>query len=198
MNPTLEILLPGGPFTRTLLVLHGNAGTPEVMRPLYAALTRQGWRVALAGSGQVNEAGGLRWNDLTATDQAVRAWLAELNAEAHPVYFAGFSAGGYVTLRGALQGFFPARGILAVTPSIPAHPDWWPQGWTGAPVPVPVAFVVGETDELTPPQETRLLAERLSRQGVPTLMLSHVGGHEHSGEWPQLRTQALDWLQAQG
>ncbi|WP_158591630.1 hypothetical protein [Deinococcus cavernae] len=52
MNPKLEILLPVGPFTRTLLVLHGNAGTPEVMRPLYAAFTRQGWRVALAGSGR--------------------------------------------------------------------------------------------------------------------------------------------------
>lgn len=58
MSPTLEILNPVGAPLHTLLVLHGNDGTPDDMRPLYADLTAQGWRVALACSGQDNGAGG--------------------------------------------------------------------------------------------------------------------------------------------
>lgn len=188
--PALTILEPDGPARRTLIVLHGNDGSPGVMAPLYSDLTSIGWRVAVPCSGQAGPPGAFVWNDLDASSASLSQWAGQLG----PAYWAGFSAGAYVALRGALQGHWPCLGLLAVVPSLPTHPAWWPQGWTEHPARVPVAFVVGEQDNLTPPAPTRAFAARLAGQGVRTRIWSHAGGHEHPAAWPDVRDEALSWL----
>lgn len=189
-QPTLTFLEPDAPYQHTLVVLHGNAMTPEEMRPFYEDLTEQGWRVALACSGQERN-GQYIWNDFAASDAAIRSWATEVSGKA---YWSGFSAAAYFLLKNALQGQLPAAGLLCVAPSLLRHETLWPTGWTEKPAPVPTAFVLGDGDEYLAQADTDGFIRDVTERGVPTRIWRHSGEHEHPAGWPQVRAEALQWL----
>ncbi|MBB5235179.1 alpha/beta hydrolase [Deinococcus budaensis] len=183
-SPSLTVWAAREAVRGTLMALHGNAQAPDSLRPLYADLTAQGWRVALAGSGQFGGPGALVWDDPAQADAEVAGWAREVGGR--PVW-AGFSAGAGVALRAALGGAVPASGVLAVSPSLPAG-----LLELTAPARVPVALVLGEADPHTP--RARTLAGRLRGAGVPVNEWTHPGGHTHPDGWAALRAGALAWL----
>lgn len=168
-----------------LIALHGNAGTPGTSRALYADLTGAGWRVALAGSGQYGGPEAYVWDDAAQADAEAASWAQELGGR--PLW-TGFSAGAGVVLRNVLTGAVPASGVLAVAPSVPEGPAWWPEN----PARVPVALVLGEADPRT--SRTRALAEQLRAAGVPVREWTHPGGHTYPEGWEAVRDEALAWL----
>ncbi|MBB5378810.1 hypothetical protein HNQ07_004317 [Deinococcus metalli] len=182
---TLEIIEPSRAPGGTLVALHMNTGDPEQTRPLFSSLVDQGWRVALAGSGQYVGPGMAVWNDLAQADGELQEWARAVGG--HPLW-AGLSAGGSTVLRGVLTGGVPAVGVLAIVPSVAARPIWLPD----RPVPVPVALILGEGDGYTP--GGLKLAERLEEVGLQVRVWIHPGGHEVPAHWEELRAEALDWL----
>lgn len=186
-RPTLILLEPGGNARGTLIALHGNAGTPESLRPRYADLAGAGWRVALAGSGQYGGPEAFVWDDAAQADAEAADWARELGGR--PVW-TGFSAGAGVALRNVLTGVVPASGVLVVAPSIPAAPAWWPEN----PARVPVALVLGEADPRTP--HTRTVMEKLRVADVPVREWTHPGGHTYPETWDEVREEGLAWLTA--
>ena len=184
-GPTLTRLPPEGARRGTLVALHGNANTPDTVRPHYADLTAHGWEVALPGSGQYAGPEALVWDDPMQADAEVRAWAEELGGR--PLW-AGFSSGGRVALHNVLSGAVPASGVLAVAPSLPV------EGSSGLerPAAVPVALVLGGSDALTP--RAQALAEALGAAGVPVRVWTHPGSHTHPANWPEVREAALAWL----
>jgi predicted esterase len=163
--------------------------SPETLQPLYADLTKHGWRVALAGSGQYGGPEALVWDSATQADEEARTWSGELGGQ--PVW-AGYSAGAGVALRNVLTTAVPASGVLAVAPSVPSNPSWWSEHLTH----VPVALILGRTDPHTP--NALALAERLRTLGIPLREWTHEGGHTHPDNWKRLRDEALAWLSSGG
>lgn len=97
-----------------------------------------------------------------------------------------------MALRGILTGKLAASGVLAVVPSLPNAPDWWPAMLP----PLPVALVLGEQDSFTP--NALWWAERLHAACVPVRVWTHSGGHEVPDHWPTVRAEALAWLAEAG
>lgn len=182
-RPALTRLEPRGGARGTLVALHGNANTPDTIRPQYADLTAEGWEVALPGSGQYAGPEALVWDDAERAQADVRAWARELDGR--PVW-AGFSSGGRVALNAVLSGLVPACGVLAVAPSLPADLTF------ERPAPVPIALFLGESDGLTP--RAQAFAGTLRVAGVPVRVWTHPGGHTHPHNWPEVRAEALAWL----
>ncbi|MEF2279272.1 hypothetical protein V3W47_13275 [Deinococcus sp. YIM 134068] len=186
-QPSLTLLEPEGTPSGTLIALHGNAGTSEALRSHYADLAGEGWRVALAGSGQYGGPEAFVWDDAAQADAEAGEWTRGLGGR--PIW-AGFSAGAGVALRNVITGAVPASGVLAVAPSLAADLRWWPE----SPAQVPVALVLGEADPHT--ARALVLAERLRAVNAPVREWMHAGGHTHPKDWETVRAGALAWLAA--
>lgn len=184
---TLQVLPAVSPEQGTVVALHMNNNGPAQANSLFSPLRSQGWRVAIAGSGQYAGEGMAIWNDRLQADSELCQWAQELGG--CPIW-AGLSAGGATVLRGVMTGSVAAGGVLAVVPSVAARPDWCPD----QPVKVPVAFVVGEQDQLA--AGALQFAELLRERGVPVRVWTHAGGHDVPQNWPDVRAEAIEWLVA--
>lgn len=162
-----------------------NHNGPAQAAALFAPLTAQGWRVAVAGSGQYAGEGMAVWNDRDQADAELRQWAQDVGGA--PVW-AGLSAGGAAALRNVLTGAVTARGVLAVVPSVGPHPDWCPE----VPAQVPVAVVVGEQDPLA--AGARQFADLLQDRGVPVRVWAHAGGHDVPPHWADVLREATEWI----
>jgi len=186
-SATLQVLPGAAPEQETLVALHMNQSSPTQSHALFSSLTSEHWRVAIAGSGQYAGEGMAVWNDRTQADTELGQWAKQLGG--CPVW-AGLSVGGSTVLRGVLTGAVAAKGVLAVVPSVPAHPEWCPD----EPVKIPTAFVVGERDQLA--SGTLQFAELLKARGVPVRVWVHPGGHDVPEDWQSIRAEALQWINA--
>lgn len=180
-----QLRVSGEPARPALIALHENLSSADVTAHLFSDLVDRGERVALAQSGQLGGPGAYVWTDPEQASQEVRAWAAEVGDDA---LWIGFSAGAQVAARVVLTGQVRARGLLLVIPSQSAEPAWW-----SIVLPtLPVAFVLGEGDPLTP--AARAFAARLQVGGLPVRVWTFAGGHATPPDWRELRDEALDWL----
>ncbi|UQN09641.1 hypothetical protein [Deinococcus sp. QL22] len=186
-SATLQVLPSVGSEKGTVIALHMNSNSPAQTHPLFSSLITEGWRVAIAGSGQYVGEGMAVWNDRAQAETELQQWAEQLGGA--PLW-AGLSAGGSTVLRGALNGSIAASGVLAVVPSVAAHPEWYPD----EPIGVPVALVVGKQDPLA--LGTLQFAELLKERGVPVRVWRHAGGHDVPENWQGIRAEALEWIQA--
>ncbi|HAP43543.1 MAG: hypothetical protein A2087_10215 [Spirochaetes bacterium GWD1_61_31] len=110
-----------------LIALHGNAGSAALEAAHWTGLTAQACLVGLPESGQ----GGLmkdvwNWDDEAATFATIRTFHERLALPiGTPLLLGGFSLGGQMALRAALNCLLPCRGFLLFAPYIDANLTEW-------------------------------------------------------------------------
>lgn len=110
-----------------LLVLHGRVGNARLEAEYWQGLTNQGWLVALAQSSQVLAANAFGWDDPSRARQDILD-LMELLLDKQPIdlsriVLGGFSQGAGMAILLSLESSLPARGFIAVSPSIRGYED---------------------------------------------------------------------------
>jgi dienelactone hydrolase len=188
------------PSPPLLVALHGRWGNAPDSTVHWCAATGQGFLVALPQSSQLVGPDSFQWDDSdqTATDLDW-AWgriRAEHAIDRARVVLGGFSQGAFRAVEHALSGApIPARGVIAVVPSI-ADPTALVEGAeTAADRGVRVWLLTGERD----PRRggTEALHAGLRARGV-TCDLVVVGGlgHAFPSDFPSRLPSALQFLRA--
>lgn len=122
LYPSLE---PGG--QRLLLILHGDNSCAAHTLESWACANEAGWSVVALQSGELGAfAGAYRWNSYQAATLAVEEVLFSLQVDptrSAEVILGGFSRGGEVALRLALDGVGPVNRAVAVCPAPMEEPE---------------------------------------------------------------------------
>lgn len=116
-RPRREVWEPHGSLQGLLVALHGAGGSILTEGHYWRSAVDLGWRVAALQSSQVMGPGRYHWQDADKATEELQQHLAAIG-EALLTVLAGFSMGAGVAIRAVLSGTVPARGFLAVAPSI--------------------------------------------------------------------------------
>jgi predicted esterase len=183
-RPELLAFEPEGPPRGLLVALHGAAWRPEEFAQYWRPATNAGMVVGVPGSSQMTSSEGAGWSDEKLAAQEVAAHVERLQAD-HGIrpdrtILGGFSQGGRVALRTALEGEpFAAAGFILVGPGVRTEhvQEWSGLAATATARGLRGAFILGEHDIVRAPVEA--LHAELSARGL-VCRLEIVPGLGHS------------------
>jgi predicted esterase len=158
-----RLALPEAPPRGLLVALHGAEEDADDAMAAWQAATTQGVAVLAVRSSQRTSPAYRSWPDATRAAAEVAGALAALpdDLRSLPTVAAGFSAGGRVALRWALQADpHPVAGVVAVAPAVSAG-DLGEPDRTGRLR--PALLVVGSEDDLA--DDVAAVAAALAPQG---------------------------------
>ena len=191
--------VPGANPGPTILVLHGTGGNENDLMPVAKALAPRA--SILSPRGKVLERGMNRYfrrlaegvfdlEDLQFRTHELADWIGEAAGrygfDAANVWAAGLSNG--ANIAGAIAMLRPGvlKGALLFHPMVPLEP---------VPAPdlagLPVFIGAGQVDPLSPPTETKRLADLLRGYGADVTVYWTPGGHALTSSEVQA---ARDWL----
>ena len=198
-KPELRLLLPSAPTPAPLLVaFHGNQHHAADTAPLWEPLTTLGWCVAVPQSSQMSSTNAFVWNDLEVATAETRRHAETLAA--HPridfkrAVVAGFSMGARVALWSALQGIFPARGLILLGPWLPELPAWSELLPRLAQSSTRTYLIIGDADRSCLPH-AQALATALRERSLPVELELHPGlRHRYPPDFAASLQRALDFF----
>ena len=122
-RPELVVLEPAGDWPRPyplLVVFHGYAGSAKDTLIEWQGLADQGWLVAAIQSSQPVGFNAYAWSDtgraLADAGQSYQRLVENYPVDPQRMVAGGFSQGGGLAIRMALQETFPMNGFIAVAP----------------------------------------------------------------------------------
>lgn len=122
-RPEMLLYLPDLPAQSPyplMLAFHGRNGNARETIEYWKALSAKGWLVAAPQSSQIQGLNAYCWDDLVLARREIQDLVINLETQ-HPidsqrVILGGFSQGGGMAVRLALESTFSARGFIAVSP----------------------------------------------------------------------------------
>lgn len=158
-----------------LLALHGRDGNARETIEYWKTLSAQGWLVAAPQSSQLLGFNSYCWDDRAKAEYEIGELVKELQTQ-HPidlqhVILGGFSQGGGMAARLALNGVLQARGFIAVSPFLQGIEEIAHAGGNHSPARLRGYLVTGSLDSS---QDMFAEIERLLQdRGVPYLRENH-------------------------
>lgn len=185
------------------IALHGNGDNARSALACWRPIVAQGWVLAALQSSQIGYSDAYGWFD---EERSVREIAEQYTAlreqraiDSGQIILAGFSMGGAVALRLALQQTISARGFILLGPGGP--PIDTPEAW----IPLIQAaaarglrgyILLGEEDENIPKDAIRTLAALLNTHGVPCQVETIPDlGHGYPPDSGPCLSRALAFLQ---
>lgn len=191
-RPHREIWEPEGSQQGLLIALHGAGGSILTEGDYWRQAAALGWRVAALQSSQVLAPGRYHWQDADKAAAELREHAAAVGAAPLTV-LAGYSMGAGLAIRAVLSGVVPARGFLAVAPSVRVE-QVIPLLAT-APPGVRGYIVVGKEDGWSYGPATQLAAA-LQEAGLECAVEAHDGlGHDYPADFAASLRRGLAFLQ---
>jgi predicted esterase len=121
-KPELHVFTNDDTPQPTLIALHGNNSNAEKTAEKWTSIVDDGWLVAVPQSSQISGPNQYVWNDMDTSIAEVKAHytaLKEHDIMEDQVFVGGFSMGGALALRLALDNAIPARGYILVATFLP-------------------------------------------------------------------------------
>lgn len=181
-----------------LLVLHGNNSNVNATRLHWQSERLQNWLVAFPQSSQVNGPHAYVWNDREWAEDEIRTAYqrvtADYSVDPDRVVLGGFSMGGQMAIRMALEGRVSACGFIAVGPYLPDVESL-------VSLTTPVAerslrgyIIVGDADPDCYKGSLEL-ADRLQAVGIPCELRNYPElRHEYPSDMADALRQALEFV----
>lgn len=202
IRPALSIIAPpgSGPFP-AVIALHGNQGSISDTQPFWEPVVEQGWLLALPQSAQPTWASGYAlWDNIEQSMSEVRDHLMDISRR-YPVnpdcvVAGGFSMGGQIALRTALNPDFHLRGALLVEP-------WLPEEALAEMVrfaksvsqPVPRIYVVSGKDNADFYHIAEEIERLLKAYDIPCQLEGYPGDrHQFPEEFASVLARALTFI----
>ena len=182
-----------GPFP-TVVMLHGRAGTEDVMW-VFANTLPQNWLVVAPRGIRIDPDGGFDWRPrgkdewppLTAFDEAVTAVTRFIhalptlyNADPSQIYLMGFSQGAATAYATAMQQPGLVRGIAGLVGFVPGECDKMVE--TAVLRDLPIFMAVGTEDETIPYAMSQRCAKTLRDVGATLTVGEYDTGHNLNGQ----------------
>ncbi len=183
----------------TLLVLHGNSSTAQAEVDTWRPAVAQGWLLAMAESSQMNWPGEGVWDDYETARRDVLGYFETLCA-GYPVdrdrlVLAGFSLGGQVALRLALEGAIPARGFILHEPYTPAQDPWEERIAAASGRDLRGYFIASENDRGCTLESIQAVADSCVAHGIPCSLKTITDqGHNYPQDFSLYLAEALDFV----
>ncbi|HEX6776774.1 MAG TPA: alpha/beta fold hydrolase [Ktedonobacterales bacterium] len=185
------------------IALHGNGDNARNALACWRPIVSQGWVLAALQSSQIGYSDAYGWFD---EERAVReieeqytALLEQQTIDNRQIILAGFSMGGAIALRLALQPQIPARGFILLGPGGPPldTPEAWiPSIQAAAARNLRGCILLGDQDMNIPQDAIRALVELLNAHGVPCQIETIAGlGHGYPPDSEPSLTRALAFIQ---
>ncbi len=154
-RPLLQILRPNHRVTdekdRFLMSLHCNLGNLRRYLPLWEFIPRTDWLAAIPQSSQVGGSHTFVWDNKEIALKEVRdhyqTVLKHFTPDPQLSLMIGYSMGGHIALRAALEQTFPIRGFLLVCPAFGEVDAWMPMIEAAQGLGLKGYFLLGEMDE---------------------------------------------------
>ena len=154
-KPLLQIIRPESgehsmqtPFHMTL---HGNSSSLKYYLPHWSFVSHTDWLTALPQSSQLGGTGIYVWNDAKTSLNEVKTHyqtvLKHNELDPQRTMISGFSMGGNIALRAALEQTFPITSFLLICPYFGELESWTPLIEAAAGKPMKGYFLLGELDE---------------------------------------------------
>ncbi len=182
-----------------LIVLHGNASTAQAEVDAWRPAAAQGWLLAMPESSQMHWPGHCIWNDYETAKRDVldyyEALCANYPLDRERLVLAGFSLGGQVALRLALEGAIPARGFILHEPYTPAQ-DPWVERIVSAPARgMRGYFVASENDQGCTLESIQAVANSCTNHGIPCHLKTITDqGHAYPPDFELHLAEGLDFV----
>lgn len=188
-----------------VLSLHGNAENGTISLNAWRSVVNRGRLLAALRSGQAIAGWQSVWTDVETSMQAVTEQYAKLmeryNIESSKTIIGGFSMGGEIALRTALQGTIPVQGFLLLAPSLPSMDEL--EGLLTIREQVDRrrlrGYVMLGGDDLTiSSEDVGAAVKRLNEGGIPT----HLGvlpgvAHRYPPNFDEVITRGIDFIEQQ-
>lgn len=153
-RPLLQILQPHNPIGGNqpfLMALHGNSTNLKYFMPTWNFITHTSWLAALPQSSQLGGSDVYVWNDQAVAMREIEAHyqrvLKHYRVDPQHTLISGFSMGGHIALKAALEQTFPIAAFLLVCPYFAEFDSWIPLIDAAAGKPLKGYFLLGELDE---------------------------------------------------
>jgi len=182
-----------GPFP-TVVMLHGRAGTEDVMW-VFAPTLPSDWLVVAPRGSQLNPDGGYDWlrrgqdewptlaefdEAVTAVSRFIHALPTLYQADPEQIYLLGFSQGAAVAYAAALRQPGLVQGIAGLVGFVPeACGD---AAATAVLRDLPIFMAVGKQDPLIPYERAQAAAQTLTTAGANLTYLEQDTGHKLTAE----------------
>ena len=147
------------------------------------------------------------WTDVEASMQNVEGQYANIvaryNIDSSKTIIGGFSMGGEIALRAALQGTVPAQGFILLAPSMPTPDEI--EGLLAAfgehanRAGLRGYIILGGDDVSIPADDVAAAVERLNASGIPTHLVTLPGiAHRYPPDFDKVIAQAIAFIEHQG
>jgi len=178
-----------GPFP-TVVMLHGRAGTEDVMW-VFAKTIPQNWLMVAPRGIRLDPDGGYDWRPrgqdewppLNAFDEAVTAVARFIhalpnlyNADPSQIYLMGFSQGAATSYATAMQKPGLVQGIAGLVGFVPGECGKMVE--TAVLRDLPIFMAVGKQDETVPYEQSQTCAETLRNAGADLTYGEYETGHK--------------------
>jgi predicted esterase len=207
-GPAMLIEAPAGgqpaDHPRPLFIaLHGNGDNARNALACWRPIVSQGWVLAALQSSQIGYTDNYGWFDeersMREIEEQYTALCEQQAIDAGQIILAGFSMGGAIALRMALQQKIPARGFILLGPGGPPidTPEaWLPLIQDAAARGLRGCILLGEQDLNIPQDAIRTLAALLNTHGVACQIETIPGlGHGYPPDSGPNLTRALAFIQ---
>ncbi|MFO7684054.1 MAG: dienelactone hydrolase family protein [Chloroflexota bacterium] len=182
-----------GPFP-TVVMLHGRAGTEDVMW-VFAPTLPPDWLIVAPRGSQLNPDGGYDWlrrgpdewpalaefdETVTAVSRFIRALPTLYQADPEQIYLMGFSQGAAAAYATAMRQPELVQGIAGLVGFVPEDCD--DAARTAVLRDLPIFMAVGKQDPLIPFQRAQTCAQTLTAAGAHLTYVEQNTGHKLSAE----------------
>ncbi len=178
----------------TLIALHGNGDNAAMTIHGWEPAIDIGWRVAAIQSSQIQSPDAYVWNDDSQSLADIISTVGQLRAE-HTIerlYIAGFSMGGHMALKIALEQILPVDGFVLVGPAIFELERYTLQQRAG----LRGAVLLGSNDNTVNHERIKETVAWLNQHGIPTTFTEIPGLHHTYPDDPALLQQTLRSISA--
>ena len=207
-EPRRIVLEPEGAYCSNrpcplFLALHGNGDNATNALDAWRSVVDDGWMLAALQSSQIATMDGFVWDDQEVARQEIEAHYHTLQTDytldAEQVIIAGFSMGGAIALRLALDGPFPVPGFILLGPGGPPMESvehWTPLIEQAAARGLRGYVIVGEADTGIPHAVIRTIVEELNAHGIACELETLPGiGHTYPPDMAPIIRRALAFIQ---